>query len=159
MKWIQEDRVADYSDELITIRSTADKSVLFTGVLNMAFTFNFSPDNLKEHNTVECSVMGFADMRFYPFHILGSAAEVCKGQYDRVYEDKLTEEMLEIFEFYYLHKTQKSVGLCVFLTGEELTRRYQRLPDLPSNDTFERAVKAMPIPCAMAGTMKRSSRR
>lgn len=59
---------------------------------------------------------------------------------------KLTDEMLDIFEYYYLDNSQKKASLCVFLTELELERRYGTAPDMPSFSTFERAARNIPIP-------------
>jgi len=90
--------IVGYAGEHITVRSTADKSVLFTGIIkDLTFIFNFSADNVKENNTVECNIPGLAECKFYPFHILEASKKECKGQYDRVYEDKAIETSQDNF--------------------------------------------------------------
>ena len=59
---------------------------------------------------------------------------------------KLTTEMTEIFEYYYLDQSRKTVSLCTTLTGLEMQRRYDVVPDFPSKDTFENFAKKIPIP-------------
>ena len=60
---------------------------------------------------------------------------------------KLTPEVWDIFEAYYLDESRKGISLCMTLTAAELikTGREHLLP-LPSYDTFFRAVKEIPIP-------------
>ena len=88
MDWNHEENAVCYGDEPVTIKSTADQTILFAGILrDFKFTFKFTPDNLPENNTVECSIRGLSCIKYYPLHILGAAAGVCKGQYDRIYED------------------------------------------------------------------------
>ena len=62
---------------------------------------------------------------------------------------KLTDEMLDIFEFYYLHKSKKSVSLCKFLTEQEIKRLHGEACELPSAGTFARAARNIPIPYVM----------
>ncbi|MGL4791253.1 MAG: helix-turn-helix domain-containing protein, partial [Anaerotignaceae bacterium] len=60
---------------------------------------------------------------------------------------KLTDEVLDIFEYYFLHESRKSVPLCMTLT--ELALKHEgkeSLLPLPSSTTFHRVVKEMPIP-------------
>ncbi len=59
---------------------------------------------------------------------------------------KMTDEMRNVFEYYYLDRTRKSTSLCVFLTGEELARRNGEAPGMPSIDTFERHANKIPVP-------------
>ena len=92
MQWIVAERAACYADEYIIVKSTVDKSVLFTGIIKgLKFFFDFSVDNIRENNSVRCSIPGLADCRYYPFHILDASVEECKGQYDRIYEDDSDE--------------------------------------------------------------------
>lgn len=89
MLWISEERAMCYAGEHVKVRSTADKSILFAGIIRgLKFTFNFSSENTKENNTVECSIRGLAECKYYPFNILGSTTAECQGQYERVFEDK-----------------------------------------------------------------------
>lgn len=82
----------------MTIRSTADKSVLFAGIIKgLKFSFNFTDENVKENNSIDCSLPGLAECKFYPFHILGSAVAVCEGKYDRVHEGKSVDFSLDSF--------------------------------------------------------------
>ena len=91
MKWISQEKVMCYADEYIVIKSLADKSVLFTGIIkNLQFSFIFAMDNTKENNKVECTLPGIAECCYYPLHILGSADEECGSQYNRTYEDSLS---------------------------------------------------------------------
>ena len=89
MRWIEKERVACYAGEQVTVKSMADQSVLFTGVIKgLKFTFHFCPDNIKTNNTVACNLPGLAQCRYYPFHILGSPPEICNYQFDNITEDE-----------------------------------------------------------------------
>jgi len=78
-----------YADEYITIKYADTSSVLFAGIIKgLKFHFNFSSDNIKENNTIECSFLGIVECRYYPFHILEAFSEECEGLYNNVYEDK-----------------------------------------------------------------------
>ena len=76
----------------------------------------------------------------------GEAGLVDKRGKHGSHNRKLTSEMLDIFEFYYLHKSKKTISLCMFLTSQELKRIHGFDVELPTRGTFERAVKAFPIP-------------
>ena len=92
MKWIREESAVCLADENITVRSVVDKSVLFSGFIrDFRLVFVVSPDNTKDNNTIECSVRGLAECKFYPFNILGHASDEFKGQYGRIWEDKSVE--------------------------------------------------------------------
>ena len=92
MKWISEESAMCYADEYITIKYADSKSsILFTGIIKgLKFFFNFSVDNVKENNSIECSFPSIAECKYYPFHILGSSSEECEGQYDNICEGKHT---------------------------------------------------------------------
>ena len=62
----------------------------------------------------------------------------------------MTQEMQEIFEFYYLDEQHKKpVTLCMTLTELELKRRYGTAPPMPSVRSFNRAVEKIPLPVRM----------
>ena len=114
MKWISEENVACYAGEHITVRSTADKSILFTGIIKgLKFYFNFSSDNIKENNTVECNMLGLAECRYYPLHIIGSSCEECRGQYGQVYENKSADTSHDNFS-QHTFSFEKSNGEILF---------------------------------------------
>jgi len=79
----------------------------------------------------------------------GEAALLDKRGKHNGHTKKLTQEMADIFEFYYLHKSKKAVSLCKFLTELELKRLYGKAPEMPSEGTFRRAVKNIPVPYVM----------
>ena len=80
----------------------------------------------------------------------GEAALIDKRGKHNGHTKKLTQEMQDIFEYYYLHKSKKSVSLCKFLTEKELQRLHQGdAPELPSENTFRRATKSIPMPYIM----------
>lgn len=69
-----------------------------------------------------------------------------RGKHDS-HEKKLDGEVYDVFEYYYLDQTRKSIALCITLT--ELNFRQAGRDDLlplPSRTTFERAVRAIPLP-------------
>lgn len=76
----------------------------------------------------------------------GEAALVDRrGKHDS-HEKKLDGEVYDVFEYYYLDQSRKSVALCMTLT--ELNFRQAGRDDLlplPSRTTFERAVRAIPL--------------
>ena len=81
----------------------------------------------------------------------GEAALIDKRGKHGKHAKKLTDEMFDIFEYYYLDESRKTATLCRFLTNEELKRLHglsviSALPELPSIGTFERAAKSIPIP-------------
>ena len=59
---------------------------------------------------------------------------------------KVSDEMQEIFEFYYLDETKKTTRLCRHLTELELKSRYGEIEPLPSIRTFERLPERIPEP-------------
>ena len=60
---------------------------------------------------------------------------------------KMTQEIQDIFEFYYLdEQNKKAVTECRTLVGQELERRYGIAPQLPGIKTFTRAVERIPYP-------------
>ena len=65
----------------------------------------------------------------------------------KAHAKKLTDEMWDIFEYYYLDQSRKTVKLCMTLTELNLKQmgREDLLP-LPSVTTFQRAVSSIPIP-------------
>lgn len=60
---------------------------------------------------------------------------------------KLDQEVYDVFEYYYLDQSRKSVTLCMTLTELNFKQagREDLLP-LPSKSTFERAARSIPIP-------------
>ena len=89
MQWINKENAMCYANERITIKRADDNFILFTGIIrDLKFYFNFSADNIKENNSVHCNIPVVTECKYYPFHILGASVDECKGQYDRVYEDK-----------------------------------------------------------------------
>jgi transposase InsO family protein len=79
----------------------------------------------------------------------GEAALIDRRGKHSGHSKKLTQEMQDIFEFYYLHNSKKSVSLCKYLTGLELKRLYGETPELPSDVTFRRASRNIPLPYVM----------
>lgn len=76
----------------------------------------------------------------------GEAALVDRrGKHDS-HEKKLDGEVYDVFEYYYLDQSRKSVALCMTLTELNFKQagRDDLLP-LPSRTTFERAVRAIPL--------------
>ena len=117
-----------YADEQITVRSSADKSVLFTGIIKgLKFMFNYSSDNVKENNTVECNIPGLTACKYYTFHILGAGIEECRGQYNRVYEEKSTD---------FSHDNYSQHIFCFEKTNGEVLFTAKLLKIMP-NDWFE----------------------
>ena len=88
MNPIIDEKVVDYSDEHIKIKSAADHSVIFDGkIKDLQFTFKSSPENIKENNTVECAVRSLAEIKFFPHNLLSTmpdVPEIYKGYYDTV---------------------------------------------------------------------------
>lgn len=58
---------------------------------------------------------------------------------------RLVREVYDVFEYYYLDQSRKSVALCMTLT-ELHFRQAGREEPLPSKSTFERAARAIPLP-------------
>ena len=61
----------------------------------------------------------------------------------------IPDEVFDIFEYFYLDESQKSVAKCVELTEQEILKNredLQRLLPLPSLDTFLRRVEKIPVP-------------
>lgn len=59
---------------------------------------------------------------------------------------KIKSQAWDIFEYYYLDESRKSIKLCVTLTELELKKNKPELLPLPSVATFSRAVKEIPEP-------------
>ena len=60
---------------------------------------------------------------------------------------KLTAEMWDIFEYFYLDQSRKKIKLCMTLTELQLKKNgMESLLPLPSVTTFQRAVNEIPIP-------------
>ncbi|MCL2188471.1 MAG: Mu transposase C-terminal domain-containing protein [Defluviitaleaceae bacterium] len=60
---------------------------------------------------------------------------------------KMTPEMVDIFECYYLDDHELSAKQCAFLTHRELLRRYgaENVPEMPKVDMFERVAQNIPL--------------
>jgi len=77
----------------------------------------------------------------------GETALVDKRGKHKAHAKKLTDDIWDIFEYYYLDQSRKTVTLCMTLT--ELSLKHQgkeELLPLPSVTTFQRAVNVLPIP-------------
>ncbi len=77
----------------------------------------------------------------------GEAALADRRGKHESHQKKLDGEIYDVFEYYYLDQSRKSVTLCMTLT--ELNFRQSGREDLlplPSKTTFERAVRSIPIP-------------
>jgi hypothetical protein len=79
-------------------------------------------------------------------HSEGEHALIDKRGKHGKHAKKLTDEMFDIFEYYYLDDSRKTASLCRILTGLELERLHGVKPELPSLGTFERAARGIPIP-------------
>lgn len=77
----------------------------------------------------------------------GEAALIDKRGKHNAHTRRLTEEIWDMFEYYYLDQSRKTVKLCMTLTELNLKQlgKGELLP-LPSVTTFQRAVNALPIP-------------
>ena len=66
------------------------------------------------------------------------------------HKSKVTQEMRDIFEHYYLDKNKPAITQCTKLTQQELINRYgDTAPTVPSSRTFERVAKRIPTPYVM----------
>ena len=81
------------------------------------------------------------------YNKIGDIALVDRRGKHTGHQKKLSNEVWDVFEYYYLDDSRKSISLCMKLTemNFELQGRQDVLP-LPSRSTFERGVKAIPIP-------------
>lgn len=81
------------------------------------------------------------------YNKMGDIALVDRRGKHTGHQKKLSNEVWDVFEYYYLDDSRKSISLCMKLTemNFELQGRQDVLP-LPSRSTFERGVKAIPIP-------------
>lgn len=77
----------------------------------------------------------------------GEAALADRRGKHESHQRKLDGEIYDVFEYYYLDQSRKSVTLCMTLTELNFRQlgREDLLP-LPSKTTFERAVRSIPIP-------------
>lgn len=77
----------------------------------------------------------------------GEVALVDRRGKHKEHSRKLTAEVWDMFEYYYLDQSRKSVKLCMTLTELNLKQQgKEELLPLPSITTFRRRVNALPIP-------------
>lgn len=81
------------------------------------------------------------------FNEKGAGALLDKRGRHNNHNKKLTDDVWDIFEYYYLDESRKNVSLCLNLTQLCLENQGKNdLLPLPSPDTFERRVKKIPEP-------------
>lgn len=75
----------------------------------------------------------------------GEAALVdSRGKHEN-HQQKMTQEVFDVFEYYYLDESRKSATLCMELTELEFRKRGQSVI-IPSERTFLRWVEKIPVP-------------